>query len=100
MRFNGSDYDSIRDDVRLGGQLCRVWEVMQDGKWRTLQQIADATQDPPASISAQLRHLRKDRFGNHEVQKNYLGNGLYEYCLVANPTALTPPQLFEIQNLI
>lgn len=100
MKFNGSDYSSARDDARLSGQLCRVWEVMQDGQWRTLQQIASAAQAPPASVSAQLRHLRKDRFGNHEVQKNYLGNGLYEYRVVANPSGLTPPQIFEIQHLL
>lgn len=73
---------------------------MKDGEWRTLPAIANATQDPPASISAQLRHLRKKRFGSHAVQKNYLGNGLYEYRLVRNPQGLTPPQIFEIKNLL
>lgn len=81
-RFNGSDYVPKRDDARLTGQLLRIWECMKDGHWRTLDEIAYMTGDPPASISAQLRHLRKDRFGAHKVPKRHRGperNGLYEY---------------------
>ena len=81
IRFNGSDYIPERDDVRLTGQLLRVFDAMQDGKPRTLRMIADETGDPEASISAQLRHLRKPRFGGHTVDKEYLGDGLYQYRL-------------------
>ncbi|KKL56177.1 hypothetical protein LCGC14_2247980, partial [marine sediment metagenome] len=35
----------------------------------TLCEIEDLTGDPPASISAQLRHLRKERFGAHTVER-------------------------------
>lgn len=85
MRFDGSDYVASRDDVRLTGQLLRVWNVMCNGLWRTLPQIAEATGDPEASISAQLRHLRKPRFGAHKIEKEYIANGLYRYRLVVNP---------------
>lgn len=84
LRFNGADYDAARDNERLTGQLSRVWELMKDSKWRTLAQIAKATGDPEASISAQLRHLRKPRFGAHTVERNYLGDGLYEYRVIPN----------------
>lgn len=84
QRFNGSDYDPMRDDSRLTGQLLRVWEVVKDGSWNTLDQIAAATGDPPASISAQLRHLRKQRFGGHKVEKHYVGNGLFQYKVTVN----------------
>jgi len=80
-RFNGSDYVPQRDDVRLRGQQLRVWELMRDNRWHTLRQIAEATGDPEASISAQLRHLRKPRFGAFVIQKEHLGNGLYQYRL-------------------
>ena len=83
-RFNGSDYVPARDDVRLTGQLLRVWRVMSGGQWRTLEQISDMTGDPAASISAQLRHLRKPQFGAHQVEKEYLGNGLYKYRVTPN----------------
>jgi hypothetical protein len=83
-RFDGSEYNRSRDDKRLTGQLFRIWECMKDGHWRTLQEIATVTNDPEASISAQLRHLRKPRFGSHEIEKKYLGEGLYEYKLIIN----------------
>lgn len=88
--FNGPDYVPERDNPRLKGQIGRVKDLMQDGRWRTLQQIADATGDPPASISAQLRHLRKPRFGSHVVEKQYLGGGLFEYRLLLNENSIAP----------
>jgi hypothetical protein len=78
-RFDGSDYQHERDSPRLTEQIGRVWDAMQDGKWRTLEQIAEITGDPTPSISAQLRHLRRKKFGSHTVLKKYAGNGLYLY---------------------
>jgi len=55
---------------------------MRDGNWRTLPQIHAATGEPEASISAQLRHLRKERFGGHTVNRRHIENGLFEYQLI------------------
>ena len=74
------------DHARLAGQMLRVFELMQDGQWRTLNEIATATGDPAASISAQLRHLRKARFGGHTVEREHQGNGLYLYRLIVKVT--------------
>lgn len=87
-RFNGSDYVRARDDVRLKGQLLRVWDCMCDGKWRTLGEISRFTGDPESSISAQLRHLRKERFGAHTIEKEYKDFGLYVYRLIINRESL------------
>jgi hypothetical protein len=87
-RFNGSDYVAARDDVRLTGQLLRIWNVVSDAQWRTLPEISAATGDPEASISAQLRHLRKERFGAHTVEKIHMGNGLYRYRVIPNKVGL------------
>ncbi len=87
-RFAGDTYDPKHDDARLSGQLARVFELMRDGIWRTLGEIEAATGDPQASISAQLRHLRKKRFGGHDVEKRQRGErerGLYEYRVEAKP---------------
>lgn len=84
MRFNGATYEPEKDNVRLGKQLSRVYQTMKDGVWRTLAEIEALTGDGQASISAQLRHLRKPRFGSNEVNKRPSGNraaGLYEYQL-------------------
>jgi hypothetical protein len=35
----------------------------------TLEELANKTRFPPASISAQLRHLRKAEFGGWKVEK-------------------------------
>lgn len=85
--FNGPDYVPELDHARLTGQIERVFECMKDSEWRTLDEIARITGDPHASISAQLRHLRKTRFGEHVVNKQRRGdrtNGLFEYQLVPN----------------
>lgn len=87
MRFNGPAYDVDRDTARLSGQIGRIFELMKDGAWRTLDEISSATGDPPASCSAELRHLRKERFGKHTVDKRHRGepaDGLWEYRLIVN----------------
>lgn len=81
-RFAGADYDHERDHARLGAQLQRIFDVMKDGEWRTLDDIEAATGDPQASISAQLRFLRRPRFGAHTVEKEYVENGLYRYRVI------------------
>ena len=37
--------------------------------WMTLEELAHKTRYPEASISAQLRHLRKAQYGGFEVEK-------------------------------
>ena len=87
MRFDGPCYDPKYDQKRLTGQLLRVYEATKDGGWYTLDEIHNKTKDPHASISAQLRHLRKARFGSHAVEKRARGdrgNGLWEYKVIIN----------------
>ena len=79
--FNGSDYEPDRDHARLSAQHERIRDLMLDGKSRTLKQIAKAANAPEASVSAQLRHLRKERFGGFTVDKVNLGNGKYSYTV-------------------
>ncbi len=80
--FDGKTYDPALDHSRLTKQLGRVWQDMSRGEWLTLTEIAAWTGDPPASISARLRDLRKPRFGGYTVNKRRRGNpeqGLFEY---------------------
>ena len=80
-RFNGPEYVKERDNPRLTGQIKRIYDLMKDGRWRTLAQIEHATLDNQASISAQLRHLRKERFGGHTVNRRHVAGGLFQYQL-------------------
>ena len=82
MRFDGQDYIPKRDDKRLSLQYTTIFNLMCDGQFRTLSEIEDITTYPQASISAQLRHMRKSRFGGHVVEKEYVGDGLYRYKLI------------------
>jgi hypothetical protein len=82
QKFAGSNYDHERDAPRLTTQHGRIFNVMKDAIPRTLKEIAALTGDPESSISAQLRHMKKERFGGHAIEKGYLGNGLYTYKLI------------------
>ena len=93
-RFDGNDYVRVVDDKRLSRQMDLVRDLMIDGKWRTLSEIAAEIRQPEASVSAQLRHLRKERFGSYRVDKQRRGDprqGLFEYCL-------TKPVMKEVQG--
>jgi hypothetical protein len=48
-------------DVMLSARQCETW--------LTLDELAKLTHYPPASISAQLRHLRKPEYGGFDVEK-------------------------------
>src|SRR5258708_31266018 len=48
-------------DVMLSARKCETW--------LTLDELAKLTHSPPASISAQLRHLRKPEYGGFVVEK-------------------------------
>lgn len=85
MKFIGAGYEKKHDQARLTGQIKRIYDLMQDGAWRTLREISQVTDDPEASISAQLRGLRSERFGGRTVNRQRRGDpkqGLYEYQLI------------------
>lgn len=87
VAFNGSNVSAQMDGKRLGDQLQRIFDLMKDGKWRTLKEIESITGDCTSSVSAQLRNLKKEKFGNHAVPKQPRGkriNGLWEYKLIVN----------------
>ena len=81
LRFDGSDYVHKRDGIRLTGQLERVFDVMKSGQWISLRELSDRARCPEASASAQMRNLRKERFGGFEVEKKYTHMGLFLYRL-------------------
>jgi hypothetical protein len=80
--YSGPEYVRERDRPRLLSQSERIFNLMRDGLWRTLPEIAKLTGDPPASISAQLRHLRKPKFGSHAVERRSRRGALFEYRLI------------------
>lgn len=93
LKFSGAAYEAKYDEIRLTGQIGRVFRAMKDSKYRTLDEIADriyemsGKRDGAASISAQLRNLRKDSFGSHTLNRRTRGerkSGLWEYQIIIN----------------
>jgi len=65
-----SDRDNHDEDpTQLGTIRDLMLEAAARGAWLTLTEIAEATAFGEASISAQLRHLRKSRHGHYRVEK-------------------------------
>ena len=83
--FDGAAFDPALDQDLLTGQIKRIYDAMQDGRWRTFRRIHAMTGDGEASISAQLRNLRKARFGGHTIEKRRVGGG-WEYRLDITPS--------------
>jgi len=80
LTFDGPAFDESKDSARLSGQIERVWNAMKDGQWRTVDQIVALTGDPANSVQAQLRHLRKPRFGSYLVERRRATeSGLWQY---------------------
>ena len=79
--FDGDDYQPDRDKRRLTGQIKDVLTWISDGRWHSVHTISAATNHPEPSVSAQLRNLRKKRFGGHTIDREYRGDGLYVFRL-------------------
>jgi hypothetical protein len=67
--FSGPVYEDNFDFERLALQQESIRNLMLDGQWRTVERIAATTGYPQNSVQAQLRHLRKPRFGGWIVEK-------------------------------
>jgi hypothetical protein len=68
----------------------QMWDASQiaaDAGWMTLREISELTNYGEASISAQLRHLRKPHFGGYVIVKRHRGsvmNGAWEYRIAGH----------------
>jgi DNA-binding MarR family transcriptional regulator len=86
LPFSGSDFDPALDQRRLTGQCKAIFLHMQDTVYRSLEEISRDLGYSTASVSAQLRNLRKKEFGGCIVNKRRRpcerGHGTWEYSLV------------------
>ena len=82
--FDGETYEPNKDHIRLTGQLLRVYQAMHDQEWHTLSQLSMRAEGSEASVSARLRDLRKEKFGDFVVQRkrSEKSRGLWYYRLV------------------
>ena len=89
--FDGNTYNPERRSAASpqGPARREVFHLMSDGQWRTLEVIGLPLNIGDASVSARLRDLRKANYGSHTVERRHVRDGLFEYCLIVNPTENT-----------
>lgn len=75
----GDTFKADRDGPRLSAQATRVYELMRDGHWRGLRDIAKETGDPEASVSARLRDLKAAGYG---MEHKFVRKGLWHYRII------------------
>lgn len=76
----GETYDPALDGARLATQYARVVQVMADGQWHTLRDIAIAVHGSEAGVSARLRDMRKPARGRFNVERRRTAKaGVWEY---------------------
>jgi len=95
MRYPSPDPLTAQDIARLDHQHEAIRNLMLDGEWRTFREIAEELNPhwSEASISAQLRHLRKPKFGSYKVNRKRRENsGLNEYQVI--PTQVFQTEMF------
>jgi hypothetical protein len=81
FRPAGSTYSREHDHARLSRQQQAVWECMKDGNWRSLLEIAAATGEPEASVSARLRDFSRLGFTKERRARPGIDRkrGVWEY---------------------
>ena len=85
MSTFGPSYDEWVDGARVRRQMEQIRDFMLLGGWCTLAEISQELGAPEASASAQLRHLRKTRFGGYIVKKRRRTSGTWEYRVLPAP---------------
>lgn len=83
-KFDGESFVKAKDEARLTGQLLRTFDLLKDGQWITLSELAARIGCSEAAASARLRDLRKKRCGAHTVERQRLDSGLHRYRLIVS----------------
>ena len=81
-QMDGATFEEPRDGNRLRAQLEAVRTTISDGKPYTLAELERLTGAPQASVSARLRDLRKPKFGNYDIRRDYIADGVWSYRMV------------------
>lgn len=83
---DGPEQGSLDGLPGAGRQLALVWDIVRDGQWHTLSELAATLNIPEQSVSARLRDLRKDEHGGWAVRRRRMDSGKFAYR-VGRPAA-------------
>ena len=80
---NGPEVTSI-EQKKMTKQRLKVFDLMKDGQWRTLDAIAaSGISSPPQSIAIYLRSFREEQYGGYTVNIRKLPKSrIFEYQLL------------------
>ena len=84
-------------DVMLSAAECARSAEGAGGGWLTLGEISELTAYSEASVSAQLRNLRKPKFGGYVVEKRRRrcrGAGQWEYRMAGRQEVMRIAEMF------
>ena len=81
LKIYGSDYKPALDEKRLVTQQEHIKRLMLASGWLTLSEIEYRTGFGQASISAQLRHCRRQGLILEKKRRGEEKQGLFEYRL-------------------
>jgi hypothetical protein len=95
LRDRDNDHDR-ENPTQLGIIRDLMLEAAGRGAWLTLREIAEPTAFGEASISAQLRHLRKARHGRYRVEKRQrrIGESESGHAIWLWEYQILPPNFF------
>jgi hypothetical protein len=105
MRRGNSARSSEDRETQLRSIRDLMLAAAKRGAWLTLGEIARLTDFGEASVSAQLRHLRKLQHGRHRVEKRVrrarrgTANVTYEIGIVGKRRAEGTPTIWEYRVL-
>lgn len=75
---NRNDMDRA---MKLTADMAKIFAIMLDKKPHLVKDIASELNLPETSVSAQLRHMRKEKFGSINIQRRSVTKGLSYYIL-------------------
>ena len=89
LNLDGQTYAPDRDGDRLGRQYQAVKAIMLDRQWHTLPGLCSLLEQQgihasDAAVSARLRDLRKAKFGEYTIERQYIADGLWRYRMVGH----------------
>ena len=93
-RTYGPAFDEALDGKRVRTDIERIRDFMWGNGWWTLKALETVLDIPQATISADLRHLRKERFGSYQVDKVRRGEGGTWLYILRPPKEPTQERLF------
>lgn len=75
---NRNDMDRA---MKLTADMAKIFAIMLDKKPHLVKDIAKELDLPETSVSAQLRHMRKEEFGRINIKRKSITKGLSYYIL-------------------